>query len=133
MAVNITFQKLGPLKKRSEFLHVRNGRYKAQGGLVVQSRKTPEDTIINGGAGIRVGFTATKKIGNAVVRNRAKRRMREVARAVLGRHGRCGYDYVFIARNSTAHRAFDKLLSDGEKAVLSLSSNPDTHAQSNPR
>lgn len=82
---------------------------------------------------IRVGFTATKKIGNAVVRNRAKRRLREVARAVLPRYGQPGFDYVFIARGSTALRPFEKLLQDAEKAVLSLSSNPDSHAQSKPR
>ena len=47
---------------------------------------------------IRAGFTATRKIGGAVVRNRAKRRLREAARITLPLHGREGFDYVFIAR-----------------------------------
>jgi len=57
--------KLGRLKKRSEFLYVRDGFYSAKGGVVVQMRANAARS------GIRVGFTATKKIGNAVTRNRA--------------------------------------------------------------
>lgn len=110
------FSKLGSLKKRSEFLHVRDGRYKAQGGVVVQMRKNPQETDA-----IRVGFTATKKIGNAVVRNKAKRRLRQCARALLPRCGTAGHDYVLIARNSTVGRDFALLLDDVEKALLSLS------------
>jgi len=64
--------KLGLLKKRSEFLFVREGRYQACGGVVIQARTNPDHNLI------RVGFTATKKIGNAVIRNRAKRRLRSV-------------------------------------------------------
>ena len=107
-------QMLGRLKKRSEFLFVRDGRYRAQGGLVVQARKNPDhDTI-------RVGFTATKKIGGAVVRNRAKRRLREVARLILPEFGVPGTDYVFIARQSTCSRPYSHLVEDGKKALLTL-------------
>jgi len=111
-----TSQKLGRLKKRSEFLHVRNGKYKAKGGLVIQMRETSGTDA----TAIRAGFTATKKIGNAVVRNRAKRRMREVARAVLPQLGQKGRDYVFIARDSTPSRPYEALLDDAKKALLSL-------------
>lgn len=106
---------LGRLKKRSEFLYVREGRYKAIGGVVVQSRArlSKDETI-------RAGFTATKKIGNAVIRNRAKRRLREAAREKLPEFGRKGYDYVFIARQTTLKRAYKDLLKDVEKALLSL-------------
>jgi len=107
--------KLGMLKKRSEFLYVRDGLYSAKGGVVVQMRKN-EARI-----GIGMGFTATKKIGNAVVRNRAKRRLREAARALLPQHGLPGYDYVLIARNSTTARDWSDLLDDTRKALITLS------------
>lgn len=109
--------KLGRLKKRSEFLHVRNGKYRAQGGVVIQARqslKRAPDTPV------RVGFTATKKIGNAVTRNRAKRRLRAAAHAILPTLGLAGHDYVFIARASTIERSHERLLDDCRKALLSL-------------
>jgi ribonuclease P protein component len=109
-------QSLGRLKKRSEFLYVREGRYKAIGGIVVQMRDNPGSDDL-----IRVGFTATKKIGNAVIRNRAKRRMRELARAKLPLLGRAGHDYVLIARQSTVGRDYSDLLADVDKALRSLS------------
>ena len=113
------FQKLGRLKKRFEFLYVanRNGKslYAARPNLIVQTRKheTRKD-------GIKCGFTATKKIGNAVVRNRAKRRLRHCAHTLLSRLGKPGYDYVFIARNTTVSADWDDLLKDVEKALLRL-------------
>jgi len=106
--------KLGLLKKRSEFLFVREGRYQARGGLVIQARENPAHKTV------RVGFTATKKIGNAVIRNRAKRRLRAVCLDVLPRLGQNGTDYVFIARNSTTQRPYETLINDAEKALTSL-------------
>ncbi len=107
--------KLGVLKKRSEFLYVRNGLYSAKGGVVVQMRENQDRT------GIGIGFTATKKIGNAVIRNRAKRRLREVARALLPELGLSGHDYVFIARDGTTARQWTDLLDDTRKALITLS------------
>ena len=69
---------------------------------------------------IRAGFTATKKIGGAVVRNRAKRRLREAARLLLPLHGAAGSDYVFIARGGTATRPWARLLDDVKSALISL-------------
>ena len=67
---------------------------------------------------MRVGFTCSKKVGNAVARNRAKRRLREVARAVLTREGREGWDYVLIGRPEvTAALPFDQLHSDLRHAL----------------
>ncbi|WP_051279848.1 ribonuclease P protein component [Hellea balneolensis] len=106
--------KLGVLKKRSEFLFVREGRYQARGGIVIQARENPESQ------NIRVGFTATKKIGNAVIRNRAKRRMRSIALETLPELGRKGTDYVFIARNSTVSTPYETLVADAQKALSSL-------------
>jgi len=107
--------KLGRLRKRSEFLFVRDGQYRAIGGVVIQMRKNPLETDQ-----IRVGFTATRKIGGAVQRNRAKRRLRACARTLLPQYGLAGYDYVFIARDGTISRQYDLLLDDVKKALLTL-------------
>lgn len=72
------------------------------------------------GAGFRAGFTATKKIGNAVIRNRAKRRLREASRLLLAEYGVPGTDYVFIARRDTADCDWASLLDDMRSALIRL-------------
>ena len=77
--------------------------------MMVQARRRAPDEAV----GLRVGFTCSKKVGNAVARNRAKRRLREVARAVLPVYGLEGWDYVLIGRaDVTADLPYDVLLSD---------------------
>ena len=73
---------------------------------------------------IRVGFTATRRIGGAVVRNRAKRRLREAARAMLPQHGRPGCDYVLIARSGATTRPWARLLDDVKTALIRLAAEP---------
>ncbi|MCR9195527.1 MAG: ribonuclease P protein component [Hyphomonas sp.] len=102
------------LKTRPQFLFVRGGQSERRKSVVVQAR------LRKGSARIGAGFTATKKIGNAVVRSRAKRRLREASRQLLPLHGKLGADYVFIARMDTATIGWQRLLDDMESALISL-------------
>ncbi len=69
---------------------------------------------------VRVGFTVTRKVGNAVIRNRAKRRLRAVAAELFPRLGRAGTDYVVIGRIGTLTRPFEALREDLKQAILKL-------------
>jgi len=69
---------------------------------------------------IRLGFTATRRIGGAVVRNRAKRRLREAAKLMVPLHARPGCDYVFIARAGTVSRPWARLLDDMKATLIRL-------------
>jgi ribonuclease P protein component len=105
------------LKTRADFLRVAAGRHRAaRPGLVLQAAAHPRGT----GEGLRVGFTASRKVGNAVVRNRAKRRLRAAAAEVLSRAGRPGMDYVLIARAGTGARTYVALLADLDGALRQI-------------
>ncbi len=106
------------MRRRPEFLAAAKGASAARGAVVVQALDRADES-----RAIRVGFTATRKVGNAVVRNRCKRRLREAARSLVPLHGRHGYDYVFVARMGTANRPWDRLLDDVKSALLSLAPN----------
>ncbi|HRX74783.1 MAG TPA: ribonuclease P protein component [Hyphomonas sp.] len=114
---DITPIEVDRLRVRPQFVFVRGGRSERRRALVVQARKRAGEAP---GPHAGAGFTATKKIGNAVVRNRAKRRLREAARQLLPQLGRPGWDYVFIARQETADIGWPRLLDDMESALLSL-------------
>jgi ribonuclease P protein component len=96
------------LQNRPDFLRAASALRQATGGFLVQARERKDDKAL-----VRVGFTASKKIGNAVARNRAKRRLREVARAVLPTGARAGWDYVLVAKPGvTTLRDYALLLAD---------------------
>ncbi len=99
------------LTERADFLRASRARKQAMPGFILQARRRADAE--NAGNGIRVGFTCSKKVGNAVARNRAKRRLREIARKILPQRGRPGWDYVLIGRkDQTADRDFGDLQSD---------------------
>lgn len=102
------------LRKRAEFLFVRQGARAGRGCVLIEARRKAED------GPIRAGFTASKKVGNAVARNRAKRRLREAARQLLPRHGLPGVDYVLVARQTTPDAPWDALLDDVGNALIRL-------------
>lgn len=103
------------LSKRADFLKAARARKKATPGFILQGRKR------DGDGRIRVGFTCSKKVGNAVARNRAKRRLREIARAVIPADGRPGWDYVLIGRaEATATRNFDVMKTELSSALANM-------------
>lgn len=88
--------------------------------MVLQARRRDAaETAFPAGA-IRLGLTASKKVGGAVVRNRARRRLRALAREILPWHGPVGYDIVLIARRDTASRPHAALRADLETALRRL-------------
>ncbi|MEM8731599.1 MAG: ribonuclease P protein component [Pseudomonadota bacterium] len=105
---------LSVLTRRADFLKAAKARRKATTGFHLQARRRAHGEA----DGIRVGFTCSKKVGNAVARNRAKRRLREIARAVLPVCGLPGWDYVLIGKAGvTADRPFDALQQDLRDAL----------------
>ncbi len=100
------------LKRRAEFLRVAaRGRKAAVHGLVLQAMPR-EDALP-----ARIGFTVTKKVGNSVVRNRTRRRLREAARLLLRQRVVVGVDLVVIGRDATRFRPFDDLMGDLDRAL----------------
>lgn len=105
---------VGRLKRRAEFLRVAASRRKwAAPGLILQAA----DAAIDSNPTIRVGFTCSKKVGNSVERNRAKRRLREAARAVIAVEAAPAHDYVLIGRQETLRRPYALLLQDLRTAL----------------
>jgi len=116
------------LKLRGDFLRIAEGRRVAAPGLVLQAAPQPRTSA----RGARVGFTASRKVGNSVTRSRAKRRMRAAAAKILPHQGRPGTDYVLIARASTAARPFAALVADLEGALRRIESSGGKSMQNAP-
>jgi ribonuclease P protein component len=105
------------LKKRADFLRAARGIRRVEGAITLETCAAPETESLPGR--LRIGFTASKKVGNAVIRNRAKRRLRAAASQLLPLLGRAGHDYVLVARGTTVARPFPVLLSDITTALKS--------------
>ena len=127
---------LGRLKRRAEFQAVAAGRRKAvAAGLILQVLRHRTDhgqSVADvGESGMRVGYTASRRVGNAVARNRAKRRLRALAKEVLPARAAAGCDYVLIARTETVNRPFNALRGDLLRALerLGVSRSPAERAE----
>src|SRR4051794_39821948 len=101
------------LKIRADFVRVAAGRSRAV-RLAFILQAAPQPKVRDTGGSVRVGFTASRKVGNAVVRNRAKRRLRAIAAEGLPRQGRPGTGYVIVARAPSGGRGFADLVADLE-------------------
>lgn len=107
---------IATLKRRSEFLRIRGGRRWSSPAFVIEMKAreagkdaesaAASDTGAGSAAPARFGFTATKKLGNAVVRNRIRRRLKEAVRIVAPGRAKDGCDYVVIARDAAASQPF---------------------------
>ena len=102
------------LRKRAQFLFVRDGARAARPSLIVEARRRAAEGPIG------IGFTASRKAGAAVVRNRARRRLKEAARRLMPELGLAGVDYVLVARANTAEAPWEGLLDDLGNALIRL-------------
>jgi len=113
--------KFETLKRRTDFLHIRGGVRWVTPTFTLLARRAKQtnasDRASTETAASRVGFTVTKRIGNAVRRNRIKRRLREVVRENAGQLWNAGIDYVVIARQGADKRRFEELKRDLELAL----------------
>jgi ribonuclease P protein component len=103
------------LTKRKDYLATNAGRRAPMPGFVLLVRARDDDD-----PAIRIGITVSKKVGNAVVRNRMKRRFRELARAVLPDHGIAGADHVLIGRAAGIDRSWAELTAEFTRALAKV-------------
>ncbi len=102
------------LKHRAEFLAVAKGKRAAMPGVVVQAMARGDAEPA------RLGFTVTKKVGNSVIRNRTRRRLREAVRLLLREQPAAGADLVLVGRDATRDRPFPLLMDDLRRALAKL-------------
>ena len=116
------------LKRRSDFLRIAASHCKlVTPGLILQAMIRKGDSSENSSGAsmeknmlIRIGYTASKKVGGAVERNRARRRLRAVVAKIIPDHAKPGYDFILIARKGTLTRPFSELLKDLVKSLKQL-------------
>ena len=115
------------IKTRADFLKAQKGQRKVFKTVTLEACPSPATAA---DSAFRVGFTATKKIGGAVERNRAKRRLRAAAAATLPLLGRTGHDYVLVARADTLTCGFEQLVRDLSAALGAVHKRTENNAGS---
>jgi ribonuclease P protein component len=113
---------LTTIKKRSEFLWVRGGRRSSAAAFVLEARARQNAEAAPAPA--RFGFTVSKKVGGAVVRNRVRRRLRALTAGLDPAQVQPGFDYVLIARAGAINRAFADLKADLDQAISRVHQGP---------
>ena len=110
------------LKKRSQYLKIASTRLKwVRPGLILQIRNHSLEEIRSRKlSDLRLGFTVSKKVGNAVARNRVKRRLKAVARVILMAKSPKNLDLVIIGRQNALKRPFSDLVTDLEIALKKI-------------
>lgn len=120
---------LSTLRVRRDFLAAAKAEKQVRRGLVLQARMRRHDEPSQ--TPIRFGLTASKKTGNAVMRNRIRRRMRAMAIELLATHGKSGYDYVLIGRVHTRMRDWGALQKDFTSALRAIHATYDKGGSAN--
>lgn len=111
MANVFIMNEIETLKKRKDFLRLRKAARFHTSSFILQSLKR------NANDGTRVGYTVTTKTGNAVVRNRIKRRLREAVKTLFPQKALTNHDYVLIGKREATNQKFDRILSDLNRAL----------------
>jgi ribonuclease P protein component len=114
-------QGLGRLRRRADFQRVSRGRRRAFEAFTLQGTERPAEEAA--GAGPRVGFTVTRKVGNAVVRNRIRRRLKAALVGAKPLEARADSDYVLVARREALARPFAALVDDLRRAFRAIGRN----------
>jgi ribonuclease P protein component len=102
------------LRRRADFRAAAGGRRAAVGAFVVQARQRAET------GPVRVGFTVSRQVGNAVERNRVRRRLREMVRLAAGGGMRSGHDYVLIGRRAALAAPFGEMRQELDAALCRI-------------
>jgi len=107
-------QKIDKITKRSDYLRASKSKYFRSNSFIIQFYNRDDDL------GTRYGVTATKKIGNAIKRNKAKRRIRNLVKDLLPKYGKNGYDYVFIAKENLINEDWEVLREESTSVLKDL-------------
>jgi len=102
--------RLEPLRKRRDFIAIRAGGRQHSSSFVLQTRERGEDNFA--AEGVRIGYTVTKKTGNAVERNRIKRRIRAVVHQIMPISARPAHDYVLIGKRAALNTEFETMVAE---------------------